>query len=102
MRKADSRGEDASRLHKIVMQDQWLNIVFLVPAILFFNVAAAIAIHARPDFFLLRRGHLRLIALQGLGFVSYLLYVIRAYTKLTPLIAAAREECRAAEAVHSS
>ena len=100
MRKADSRGEDASRLYKIVMQDQWLNIVFLVPAILLFNAAAAIAIHARPDFFLLRRGHLLLIATQGVGFLIYLVYVIRAFVKLTPLIAAAREEWRAAEASH--
>ena len=97
LRKADSRGEDASRLYKIVLRDQWLNILFLVPAILLFNVAAAMAIHLHPGFFLVRRGHLLLIASQGVGFVIYLIYVIRAFVRLTPLIAATRDEWRAAE-----
>lgn len=93
-RQADSHSEDASRLYKIVMRDQRLNIWFLVPAILLFNVACAIAIHRYPAFFLSRERHLILIGLQALGLVIYLSYVIGAFVKLTPLIAVARRDWR--------
>ena len=97
MREADSRSEDALRLYRIVLRDQRLNIWFLVPAILLFNIACAIAIHMRPAFFLLRNGHLILIGLQVAGLAIYLGYVIRAFIKLTPLIAEARHDWRSAE-----
>ncbi len=97
MREADSRSEDALRLYRIVLRDQRLNIWFLVPAILLFNIACAIAIQLRPAFFLLRNGHLILIGLQAAGLVAYLGYVIRAFMKITPLIADARHDWRSAE-----
>jgi hypothetical protein len=97
MREADSRSEDALRLYRIVLRDQRLNIWYLAPAILLFNIACAIAIHTRPAFFLLRNGHLILIGLQGAGLVIYLAYVIRAFMKITPLIAEARHDWRSAE-----
>ena len=94
MREIDSRGEDASRLYKIVMRDQRMNIWFLVPAITFFNLACAMAIHAAPEFFIERNGHLILIICFGVGSAVYLIYVIRAFVKLSPLIAAARHDWR--------
>ena len=97
MLEADSRSEDALRLYRIVLRDQKLNIWFLVPGILLFNVACAIAIHMRPEFFLLRNGHLILIGLQVAGLAIYLGYVIRAFIKLTPLIADARHDWRSTE-----
>ena len=51
MRQAASHSEDASRLYKIVMRDQRLNIWFLVPGILLFNIACAIAIHSASRVF---------------------------------------------------
>jgi hypothetical protein len=97
MREADSRSEDALRLYRIVLRDQRLNIWFLTPGILLFNIGCAIAIHTRPAFFLLRHGHLILIGLQAAGLVVYLGYVIRAFMKITPLIAEARHDWRSAE-----
>jgi hypothetical protein len=97
MREADSRSEDALRLYRIVLRDQRLNIRFLAPAILFFNIACAIAIYMRPAFFILRNGHLILIGLQVVGLIFYLGYVIRAFVRLTPLIADARHDWRSEE-----
>ena len=97
MREADSRSEDALRLYRIVLRDQRLNIWFLVPAILLFNIACAIAIRVSPGFFLLHNGHLILIGLQAAGLMIYLWYVIRAFVKITPLIADARHDWRSAE-----
>ena len=59
------------------------------------NVACAMAIHLRPEFFLARDGHIWLIALQLIAFGGYLSYVVIFYTKLAPLIAQARAEWRA-------
>jgi hypothetical protein len=54
----------------------------------------AISIHARPDFFLARHGHVWLGLGQLAAFAIYLLYVVRFYTKLAPLLAEARQEWR--------
>jgi hypothetical protein len=92
LRLRDSAGPVGSRLYRMVGADQLLNIRFLIPLIFVFNVASAIAIYRRPDFFLDRGGHYILIALQGAGLVGYLIYVIRTYISLQPLITKTREE----------
>lgn len=93
-RSQDSVGESSFRLYRIVEADQWLNIRFVVPCLFFFAVASAFVIKAVPEFFILRHGHLLLITGQGLGLIVYLAYVVRAFTRITPLISAAREEWR--------
>ena len=102
LREANSRSEDALRLYRIVLRDQRLNILFLVPAILLFNIACAIAIDTHPAFFLLRNGHLILVAVQATGLGVYLGYVIRAFMKITPLIAEARHDWRSDESLDST
>ena len=102
LREADSRTDDALRLYRIVSRDQRLNIWFLVPGILLFNIACAIAIHMHPGFFLMRNGHLILVGLQAAGLVIYLGYVIRAFMRITPLIAEARHDWRSEQIDDSS
>jgi hypothetical protein len=80
----------------MVGADQLLNIRLLIPLIFLSNVASAVVIYLRPDFFLARQGHYVLIAVQGVGLVIYLGYVIRTYIHFAPLIAQTREEWRAA------
>jgi hypothetical protein len=96
LRGRDSAGPVGSRLYAMVGADQLRNIRLLIPLIFLSNVASAIAIYLRPDFFLVRHGHYLLIAVQGLGLLGYLVYVIRTYIHLAPLIAQTREEWRAA------
>jgi hypothetical protein len=96
LRLRDSAGPVGSRLYGMVGADQLLNIRFLIPLIFVLNVASAVAIYRRPDFFLDRGGHYILIALQGIGLLGYLIYVIRTYISLQPLITQTRQEWRAA------
>ena len=96
LRGRDSTGPVGSRLYAMVGADQLLNIRLLMPAIFISNVVSAIAIYFWPDFFIEHRGHYILIAVQGVGLVGYLAYVIRAYIHLAPLITQTREEWRAA------
>jgi lipoprotein signal peptidase len=94
LRSQDSAGPVGSRLYAMVGADQWLNIVFIIPAIFVFNAGSAFAIYARPEFFLQRQGHLILIALQAIGLLFYLAFVLRAFIKFIPLILATRQEWR--------
>ena len=96
LREKDSAGPVGSQLYAIVARDQRLNIAIVIPAIFLFNVACALCLHARPEFFLRHNGHLILIALQAIGLLFYLAHVIRSFIQFVPLIAATRGEWRAA------
>jgi hypothetical protein len=93
-RERDSAGPASNRLYALVTRDQLRNIRVLLPAVFFLNLICAICIHARPDFFLARHGHVWLGLGQLAAFAIYLLYVVRFYTKLAPLLAEARQEWR--------
>jgi len=75
--------------------------MFVIPVIFLFNAGCALAIHARPDYFLRQNGHLILVGCQGFTLLVYLAYVIRAFIQLAPLISATRAEWRT-EATDSS
>ncbi len=94
MRARDRTGDVSDRLYALVRRDQWLNIGLLLPAFFLVNVACAVSIHLRPEFFIARNGHIWLIGLQVVAFAGYLSYVVIFYTKLAPLIAQARAEWR--------
>jgi len=93
-RMRDSAGEASNRLSARVLRDQWLNIGLLLPAIFLLNLVSAILIRTWPDLFLARNAHLWLIAAQVVGFAGYLVYVVRFYVSLAPLIVQARHEWR--------
>ena len=91
-RMRDSPGEASNLLYARVLGDQRLNIVLLLPAMFFMNLFCSVCIRTWPGLFLVRNAHLWLIGLQTIGFVGYLLYVVRFYSNLAPLIAQARNE----------
>ena len=93
-RMRDSAGQASNRLYAQVRRDQWLNIGLLLPVMFSLNLLAAIFIRTRPDVFLARNAHIWLIGAQLLGFASYLVYVVRFYLDLAPLIVHARHEWR--------
>ncbi|MEP7014250.1 MAG: hypothetical protein ABI925_02315 [Verrucomicrobiota bacterium] len=90
----DSAGEASNRLCAMVKRDQWLNLGLLLPGIFILNVACAMAIRTRPEFFLTHNGHLWLVTAQLIAFSAYLFYVVIFYTNLAPFIVRARAEWR--------
>ena len=94
MRVRDRTGDVSNRLYSLVTRDQWLNLGLLLPAFFLVNVACAVGIYLRPEFFLVRNGHIWLIALQSIAFAGYLSYVLIFYARLAPLIVQARAEWR--------
>lgn len=93
-RAKDSVGPSSFRLYAIVEADQWLNIRFVMPFLFLFLLGSALAIKMAPGFFLERHGHLWLVACQSAGLLVYLACVVRAFTRITPLISATRAEWR--------
>jgi hypothetical protein len=91
-RTRDSAGAASNRLCTLVTRDQWLNIALLLPAVFLMNLACAIAIHIWPQLFLDNGGHVWLAAAQIIGFAGYLIYVVKFYTTLAPLIVQTRAE----------
>lgn len=91
-RQRDSAGETSDKLFEIVLRDQRLNIILLLPAVFFLNAVCALMIHFSPEFFIRHGGHVYLVLMQLVGFTGYLIYVVRFYGKIAPLIAKAREE----------
>jgi hypothetical protein len=91
-RMRDSAGEASDLLYARVLRDQWLNISLLLPAVFFLNLVSAMLIRTWPGVFLARNAHVWLIAAQAFGFAGYLIYVVRFYVSLAPLIAQARHE----------
>jgi len=90
----DRTGEVSNRLYSLVTRDQWLNLGLLLPGFFLVNVACAVAIYLRPEFFLAGDAHIWLIVLQLIAFAGYLSYVVIFYTNLAPLIVQARAEWR--------
>jgi len=91
-RQRDSGGPAGNRLYQRVRRDQWLNLALLLPGVFGLNVVCAICIRAWPDVFIRANAHLWLIAIQVAGFAGYLIYVVRFYVSLAPLVADAHRE----------
>ncbi len=84
-RRIDSPGETATKLFGLVWEDQRLNIVFLLPGLLAFDIACGMAIHRWPEMFLAHNRHLWFIGAQLAGFGGYLAYAVGFFTKISPL-----------------
>jgi hypothetical protein len=91
-RQRDSASDAGNRLYARVQRDQWMNLALLLPGVFVLNLVCAICIRIRPEIFLGRDMHLWLIGIQLVGFASYLIYVVRFYVDLAPLIAEAHRE----------
>lgn len=91
-RQRDSAGEAGNRLYARVQRDQWMNLILLLPGVFVLNVGCAIFIRTWPEIFLGHDMHLWLITIQLVGFAGYLIYVVRFYVGLAPLIAEAHRE----------
>src|SRR2546423_5046713 len=101
-RDPDRAGPAARDLFALVERDQRLNIGWIMPAIFVFNLVCAFAIQTDPQLFLVKHGHVGLIAIEAIGLIVYLRAVIQAFVKLSPLIAATHAEWRDAGNGHSN
>jgi hypothetical protein len=85
-REQDAEGTVAEELYRLILRDQYMNIFFLAPAIISFNLIAVGCIHLWPAEF--SGGHLHILfaGAQFLTLAGYLIYVLRFFARLAPLI----------------
>ena len=95
-RMRDSAGPKSNQLSARVLRDQRLNIGLLLPAMFFLNLFCAIAVRSWPEKVVSANAHIWLIGFQIVCFAAYLIYVVRFYVEIAPLIAQARGEWRGA------
>jgi hypothetical protein len=91
-REEDAEGTVAEELYRLILRDQYMNIFFLAPAIISFNLVAVGCIHLWPAQFLGGHLHILFAATQFLTLAGYLIYVLRFFARLAPLILQAESE----------
>jgi hypothetical protein len=93
-RMGDSEGPRGSRLYAIVEREQFITIRFFAPALVVFNLLAVIAVRVSPVYLIENGGHVLIALVQMVGSFGYLLYVIRFFARIVPLIVETRQEWR--------
>lgn len=91
-RMREAPGPAGRQLLAILEQEQLMNVRLSMPLAIAGYALAAAAIRRWPGFFRERNGHLLFGAAQLAGGVAYVIYVIRFFARISPLILASREE----------
>ncbi|MFL5541896.1 MAG: hypothetical protein ACJ8J0_23110, partial [Longimicrobiaceae bacterium] len=90
----DSPGATADRLYRLVRAEQLRSIRLVMPGMIAFSLAAALAVHLWPEAMLGRRGHVAVGLAQMVGSAAYLAYTVRFFGRVTPLLVGTRDEWR--------
>jgi hypothetical protein len=91
-RMREAEGKAGKELFARLLAEQMVNVRLAMPAALAFQLLCLAAVSFWPDRFVVRGGHLVLIALQLAGAAAYQAYVLRWYAGISPLILRCREE----------
>jgi hypothetical protein len=79
-------------LYDIVLSDQHLNIRLLVPGMALFNFSAVFCIYFWPELLIQRGTHIVFAVVQTVTLMGYLVYVVRFYAKIAPIVLRANQE----------
>jgi len=90
----DSSGPIGSRLFAIVEREQHLNLRFFMPAVMIFNLLATTVVRSQRAFFIEEGNHVMLALVQLAASLGYLVYVIRFFARIVPLVVQTRQEWR--------
>jgi hypothetical protein len=91
-RQAEAIGPAEEELYGLILRDQKMNILWLVPGLILFNLAAIISIHLWPEVLIRRGGHIAFAAFQTITLFGYLIYVVRFFATIAPIVLRANEE----------
>lgn len=87
-------GPAGRNLYALVEREQLLGIKFYMPATVVFNALAALAVTLWPEALIRRDGHVLIALGQLMAAFIYLLYGIRFFSRVRPLIVGTRLEWR--------
>jgi hypothetical protein len=91
-REAEAVGPAEEELYGIVLRDQHMNIFLLVPGIFLFNACAVFSIYYWPEALIQKGGHVVFAVVQTVTLLGYLIYIVRFFGKIAPLVLRANLE----------
>ena len=91
-REAEAIGPAEEELYQLILRDQRMNIHWLVPGLTLYNLVAVISIHFWPEILIAGGGHIVFAVLQTITLFGYLIYVVRFFAKIAPIVLRANQE----------
>src|SRR6478672_1177546 len=85
-RQAEAIGPAEEEMYGLIFRDQQMNIFCLVPGLALFNLAAIVSIHLWPEAMIQRGGHVAFAVIQTVTLFGYLIYVVRFFSKIAPIV----------------
>src|SRR6516164_150076 len=87
---AAAPAEDA--LYRIIIRDYYMNILLLMPAMILLNLTAIGSINFWPEVLIRGGGHVVFAMVQTIAFLGYLIYVVRFFAAMAPIIQRTNQE----------
>jgi hypothetical protein len=91
-RQAEALGPAEEELYGLIVRDQRMNIRWLVPGLTLFNLIGFASIYLWPDTLIRGGGHVVFALLQTVTSFGYLIYVVRFFATIAPIVLRANEE----------
>jgi len=91
-RQAEAVGPAEEELYDIVLRDQHLNIRFLVPGMALYSLAAVCCLSLWPETFIRGGAHDVFAVIHTITLAGYLVYVVRFYANIAPIVLRANQE----------
>jgi hypothetical protein len=91
-RQAEAVGTAEEELYGIVLRDQLMNIRWLVPGLAAFNFLGVICIYYWPETLIRGGVHVALALFQTVTLLGYLIYVVRFFGTIAPIVLKANLE----------
>jgi hypothetical protein len=91
-RQEEARGPAERELYALILKDQRLNIIWLVPGMILFQLAATATTYRWPELLIRRNGHVAFAVVQTLFLTGYLTYVLRFFSAIATRILRANQE----------
>ena len=91
-RQAEALGPAEEELYGLILRDQKMNILWLVPGLTLFNLSAIASINLWPEVLIRGGAHVAFAAFQTITLFGYLIYVVRFFATIAPIVLRANEE----------
>jgi len=91
-RQAEAIGPAEEELYRLILRDQLMNIFWLVPCLTLYNVVVAAAIYFWPGVLIAGGGHIGFAVFQTISLFGYLIYVVRFFATIAPIVLRANQE----------
>ena len=91
-RQSEAAGPAEEELYGVVIRDYYMNILLLMPGMTLLNLAAIVGIYFWPEVFIRGGGHVVFATIQTIAFLGYLIYVVRLFATMAPVILRTNQE----------